>query len=725
MGNHVIGVHRQLLPEGVRTQRLSGQAGSNKPKPLDAGLNREWAINMALGALVPPKLLASDFAKKLMSSRLPGLGGASTMRKEVLGSVEDIYIEVKEKVAEAKAGGARFVVGADGWKPKMRRRRHYLAVDLYWVDDQWKCKVVTIDVHILRSPRNQAEYHRVVSLALGAVSLSGLDLLCAISDHEGAIRKGLAQLGVPLVGCACHALQLSIKHMLPALTPKKTAAQPAAAAPDGSSSKSSSSSSSVSSSISSESLPASVVPVVAHPKRRVRQRDPEAVALEADLQPVFKRCRSTVKFYQHNEDAYNSLENDTAQLKAQGNDITFVNYDTETKTRWSSAVKSMETVLLNNQAHAMSKIKHGTAAPDALDEHEVQEVLELCTVMEPVRKATDILQGDVAIRSTSLASSYLPVWHQVEQKMQAKKWLIPKRLRPKFGQSLNVNQFSPRALKVMKWLRKDLPAVKTKHLSASTGEELCLAAAYLDIRWKKHGFFTPQVFQRARGIVKRMAVASHKDYPELLRKLEQARKHPLNQPIASLGKGRGRRPRGRGRGQARGRPTSQPTEAGASSTASAEAPVTVRGPALQPFATRGARELRQRTSNEDFMYGEPTKDEVREGEEAESSMKSIEDVVERDLEQYDSYSRDELADPLEFWAAEHQQMPRIALVARWLLGIPASTASLERLFSGAGRAVDRRRPRLRPRNAAKMIYGHSNVRKGVTGFAVWQRRFNA
>ena len=54
-------------------------------------------------------------------------------------------------------------------------------------------------------------------------------------------------------------------------------------------------------------------------------------------------------------------------------------------------------------------------------------------------------------------------------------------------------------------------------------------------------------------------------------------------------------------------------------------------------------------------------------------------------------------------------------LAAVVLGVPTSTASLERLFSDAGRAITRRHPRLQPRNAAGLIFGHANIQFGVTG----------
>ena len=70
-------------------------------------------------------------------------------------------------------------------------------------------------------------------------------------------------------------------------------------------------------------------------------------------------------------------------------------------------------------------------------------------------------------------------------------------------------------------------------------------------------------------------------------------------------------------------------------------------------------------------------------------------------------------------------MPYISVVAMWVLGIPGSTASLERVFSAAGRAITRRRPRLKPSRAAAIIYGHANVVRGHAGHEIHLRRLEA
>ena len=67
-------------------------------------------------------------------------------------------------------------------------------------------------------------------------------------------------------------------------------------------------------------------------------------------------------------------------------------------------------------------------------------------------------------------------------------------------------------------------------------------------------------------------------------------------------------------------------------------------------------------------------------------------------------------------------MPHLAVVARQVFCVPASSANVERLFSAAGRAITRRRPRLGAPHANSLIYGHANVVRGVRGDRAASRR---
>jgi hypothetical protein len=55
-------------------------------------------------------------------------------------------------------------------------------------------------------------------------------------------------------------------------------------------------------------------------------------------------------------------------------------------------------------------------------------------------------------------------------------------------------------------------------------------------------------------------------------------------------------------------------------------------------------------------------------------------------------------DPLDFWTKNQLQFPILALVARRVLAVPATSASTERLFSASGRVCTFDRASLKPAN---------------------------
>ena len=55
-------------------------------------------------------------------------------------------------------------------------------------------------------------------------------------------------------------------------------------------------------------------------------------------------------------------------------------------------------------------------------------------------------------------------------------------------------------------------------------------------------------------------------------------------------------------------------------------------------------------------------------------------------------------DPLDFWTKNQLQFPILALVARRVLAVPATSASTERLYSASGRVCTFDRASLKPAN---------------------------
>ena len=52
--------------------------------------------------------------------------------------------------------------------------------------------------------------------------------------------------------------------------------------------------------------------------------------------------------------------------------------------------------------------------------------------------------------------------------------------------------------------------------------------------------------------------------------------------------------------------------------------------------------------------------------------------------------------PLEFWKTNSNKYPILAILARWFLAIPATSASIESTFSNSGLLITKSRSRLDP-----------------------------
>lgn len=64
--------------------------------------------------------------------------------------------------------------------------------------------------------------------------------------------------------------------------------------------------------------------------------------------------------------------------------------------------------------------------------------------------------------------------------------------------------------------------------------------------------------------------------------------------------------------------------------------------------------------------------------------------------------------PLEWWRENHVRYPNLQKVAQYYLGIPATQASSERLFSAAANIVTIRRANLLPEHVKQLYFLHGN-----------------
>ena len=68
-------------------------------------------------------------------------------------------------------------------------------------------------------------------------------------------------------------------------------------------------------------------------------------------------------------------------------------------------------------------------------------------------------------------------------------------------------------------------------------------------------------------------------------------------------------------------------------------------------------------------------------------------------------------DPLKWWAENEIKFPALSVMARQYLGVPATSASAERLFSIAGRAFDDLRQGMKAEMLEMLMWARVNREK--------------
>lgn len=66
-------------------------------------------------------------------------------------------------------------------------------------------------------------------------------------------------------------------------------------------------------------------------------------------------------------------------------------------------------------------------------------------------------------------------------------------------------------------------------------------------------------------------------------------------------------------------------------------------------------------------------------------------------------------DVLLWWKEHEKNFPKLAMIARGVLSIPASSAASERDFSSAGFVIQERRTQLKPGTVDDILFLHSNL----------------
>ncbi|CAK0841711.1 unnamed protein product [Prorocentrum cordatum] len=346
MLRHLRRFHADEIPESLREHpREEGCA----VRRVDHDLTREWAVIMVIKNLIPVRV--ADDARDGIT-RLSQLGGRSVMTQEVGRTIDGIVAESRAAVRAAAEKGCRFAIGYDSWKTKGLCPKHFNAIIVDWCDLEFERHSVVLEVFHMVGRKNAASYKSMLEKALAAAGLTPDHIVCGLSDHEAAPRKGIRDLGLNALGEA-----------------EKTSRQ--------------------------------------------GEFFFNGIEFRFDqlhvfvMEPVCKKARSIVKYYHRNGSEYDALVSDAA---SQNPPVPTCAFAQEGETRFSGTLLSWVSLIKNARAHNLTRGLHPRrSAPEPLDEPSVRELVDICCAMGPLLTATRTLEGDANKGTISL---FLPVLHQ-------------------------------------------------------------------------------------------------------------------------------------------------------------------------------------------------------------------------------------------------------------------------------------------------------------------------
>ena len=333
--------------------------------------------------------------------------------------------------------------------------------------------------------------------------------------------------------------------------------------------------------------------------------------------------------------------------------------------------------------------------PRAIADEEFREIGHLCIILAPIRLVTKALEGE----SPCTAALNLPL-HQLRDTWKASNFKVPSKLVPFFKEKVAKKDLSPLAQKLALFFLKDLEKIQQRHMAGTA--PLLRMCTFCDPRFLKH----PCMDAKQRGETSQAVVQWAFDSHE---KGKDIATHPDNRSLAQLAaesskgaRGRGGRRGGRGRGGPRKQAAAAPS-----------CPKPVK-----------KRILKQRDSSDDFLFGASSRPSgTLVDEEMAADEAKIRQLIEAEMGRYESMpAPPPECHPCDWWLRHAAELPNLARVARMLQSIPGSSAAVERAFSAFARIADRKRPRLKQKRAAALLYAHENLKRGWTGETVRSKR---
>ena len=358
-----------------------------------------------------------------------------------------------------------------------------------------------------------------------------------------------------------------------------------------------------------------------------------------------------------------------------------------------------------------------------MQEDAAMTVTDICTVLTPIRAATQVMQRSGV---NSSASMYLPIYAGVLRQLSTDVQVlrVPPlcatfvawhksdeaggRVAQSADRSVSTADLCMLATDLRAWLHQDMMKMKKKHMELGdpAGLKYLQHASLLDPRFKHRTELflgRPEEVDQCKQdlkthIVKRSEAYKHLPLAKDSVLVVEVEAHEDGPVLKQL------RPQ---KGTKRKQPQTQTTKVAKHKSSSGHS-ANGNG-AVDSTVAKGAGTL------DEMLYGGAALSVVLSNQRKDLAFNVIKTVQEqvRIFESMPGLATVE-DDPLEWWRTRAWQVPHLAMAARDSLGTPGSSHALERAFSSAGRGVNhKRRPNLSRRHGAAIIFCHENVQRSV------------
>ena len=297
MSRHVISKHEHLVPAEVL--RRNATCGD---EPFNAARTDRFVQEIVIADL--QSLSASDPGRLKRQWKNSGVGGRTECTAAFEKNYQDVITHIGNQLENARRSGATFSMSGDSWKIRGKKKRHYHAIFLHWMDEdlaRHRCCIGAIEVKV---KRDWAQYKKDADVLMNRFNLQDTDITAVVADHDASLRKAFSQLGYgnKLVRCGCHLVHHIVRRVIPPVRKRKRTERDRSVSGSTTSSERSSASDETSRSDQMDKR------VAARMKRpALAQSDPLRHELNTLLDPFFQKHREVLKYFAQHPGKYNEM----------------------------------------------------------------------------------------------------------------------------------------------------------------------------------------------------------------------------------------------------------------------------------------------------------------------------------------------------------------------------------------------------------------------------------